>query len=165
MEHDEEVWLDIDEAPRYVVSNYGRVMNKRIGRVLNGGNKSYAFVNLNTETGQITRSIHYLVMRAFVGPKPPGYEINHIDLNTRNNMLSNLKYVTHLENMRHASENFAWGRVLNPIQKRILIVETGEIYDTLEEAADAVGGNEYSIKQVLSGQLRRHRNYHFEYVD
>ena len=45
-------------------------------------------------------TIHRLVAEAHLGPRPKGYEINHIDEDKQNNVLSNLEYVTHTENMR-----------------------------------------------------------------
>lgn len=48
------------------------------------------------------RSIHSLVMAAFVGPRPDGHEINHKDGDVANNRLDNLEYVTPAENRRHA---------------------------------------------------------------
>lgn len=39
-------------------------------------------------------------METFVGPPPPGLEVRHLDGVSHNNLLSNLVYGTHLENMR-----------------------------------------------------------------
>ena len=47
-------------------------------------------------------TIHSLVMAAFIGPRPEGYQINHKDGNKANNHVSNLEYITPLENVRHA---------------------------------------------------------------
>ena len=41
-------------------------------------------------------------MLSFVGPRPEGHEINHIDGVKDNNALSNLEYVTPLQNRHHA---------------------------------------------------------------
>jgi hypothetical protein len=41
-------------------------------------------------------------MEAFVGPRPDGHEVNHIDGDRENNHLANLEYVTHAENITHA---------------------------------------------------------------
>lgn len=43
-----------------------------------------------------------LVAEAFIGPRPSGKEINHIDGDHRNNAAGNLEYVTRRENMQHA---------------------------------------------------------------
>jgi hypothetical protein len=45
---------------------------------------------------------HQLVLEAFVGPRPPGQEVNHKDGNPSNNRLENLEYVTKSENITHS---------------------------------------------------------------
>lgn len=47
-------------------------------------------------------SVHQLVASAFMGPVPIGHEVNHRDGDKSNNRVSNLAYVTHSENLRHA---------------------------------------------------------------
>jgi len=43
-----------------------------------------------------------LVAAAFIGPRPPGKEVNHKDGIKTTNAPKNLEYVTHDENMKHA---------------------------------------------------------------
>ena len=45
--------------------------------------------------------IHKLVAECWLGDKPEGYEIDHIDRNPHNNHYTNLRYVTHSEQMKN----------------------------------------------------------------
>lgn len=48
------------------------------------------------------RFVHRLVAATFIGPCPPGKEVNHKDYDKFNNRADNLEYVTHSENMKHS---------------------------------------------------------------
>lgn len=56
--------------------------------------------------------MHRIVALAFIGLNPEGLEVNHRDGNKTNNHVSNLEYVTHKNNMKHAAETKLW----NPSQ-------------------------------------------------
>lgn len=99
-----EVWKDIVGYPYYIVSNYGRVKNKH-GRILKPRlqNSGYYFYSLYDGRGrnhqkQIT--VHRLVMITFNGDSK--LDINHVDGNKFNNHISNLEYITHSDNLKHA---------------------------------------------------------------
>jgi hypothetical protein len=53
---------------------------------------------------QKTFYVHRIIYQAANGPIPKNKEINHIDLDKKNNKLSNLELVTHKQNMKHAVE-------------------------------------------------------------
>ena len=44
--------------------------------------------------------VHVLMMEAFVGPRPPGLEVRHLDDVKSHNSLGNLTYGTHSENAK-----------------------------------------------------------------
>jgi hypothetical protein len=46
--------------------------------------------------------VHHLVLDAFIGPRPSGYQANHKNGDTSNNRLSNLEWVTAKQNVNHA---------------------------------------------------------------
>lgn len=43
--------------------------------------------------GHKTAAVHSLVLETFVGPKPEGYDADHIDSTKTNNRLDNLRYL------------------------------------------------------------------------
>lgn len=48
---------------------------------------------------QIHRFVHVLVAECWLGPKPDGFECDHIDNDRHNNHYTNLRYVTKQENL------------------------------------------------------------------
>lgn len=110
-----EEWRTIWNFPSYAVSNIGRV--KRIEKYRNStedgvlkfsycGGKcdfggKYLAVCLCQSNVKTTRTVHSLVARQFIGVRPEGYHINHIDGDRYNNKVENLEYVTPLENIKH----------------------------------------------------------------
>ena len=94
----------------YEVSSLGRVRRvraakgTRIGQIIKQtlSTRGRLQVSLSKNGEQHTLPVHVLVAHAFVGPKPDGTEINHIDYDCLNNAASNLEYITRAENMQHA---------------------------------------------------------------
>ncbi len=70
--------------------------------------RPYLAVGLSVAGVSMTRSVHRLVAETFLGVRPAGLEVNHIDGDKQNNAASNLEYVTRTENMRHAQRIGIW---------------------------------------------------------
>lgn len=107
----DEEWRRI-AGTQYDVSSHGRVRNAT-WRILKastlGRRHQYLRVNLCSNGLSRYHSVHSLVASAFIGPRPPGFTVDHIDGNKHNNTPSNLEYVTHAENIRRASAAFKRG--------------------------------------------------------
>src|SRR3990167_276297 len=118
-----EIWGKIFSGD-YEVSNLGNVrratpgISTFIGRPVrsNYSESGYAQVSFLVDGKQKRFYVHHLVMLAFVGERPPGHVINHIDLNKKNNHLSNLQYITQQENCAHSFVN--QGRKRGPCKPR-----------------------------------------------
>lgn len=101
----------------YEVSSLGRVRRRarstvdRAGRLRAWGERllnpsvrrnGYRALMLSRSDVKVNAYVHHLVAHAFIGPRPPGMWINHIDGDKLNNRVENLEYVTVTENNRHA---------------------------------------------------------------
>lgn len=144
-ENEQEIWKVIKEFPQYKVSNFGQIMsyknpNKPI--ILKGQitKKGYRSVHLRDENGHsYSKQVHRLVLENF-SPREDmqQLEVNHIDENKLNNNLTNLEWMTHLENMRYGTCSLRGH--LNQ-QDQILCVETNMIYNSMKEASEQTGVN------------------------
>jgi len=98
----------------YSVSSLGRVrrdapgQGTQVGRLLRlkpGAGGRYPTVTLAVGGRQSERYVHQLVAEAFLGPCPPGHEVNHKDTDRWNPAATNLEYTTRAENIAHALAN------------------------------------------------------------
>lgn len=94
----------------YAVSSLGRVKRTIAGKGTYDGRilaqqdtRGYRIVSLTWQAKAYHARVHKLVALAFIGPIPDKCEINHKDGVKHNNRADNLEYVTHQENVLHAS--------------------------------------------------------------
>lgn len=91
----------------YEVSNMGNVRSLHYGKVRllrsPSNSRGYPAVGLFLNRTRTTHLVHWLVMAAFVGERPAGMVINHIDSDKTNNLLSNLEYTSQHHNIQVSS--------------------------------------------------------------
>ena len=112
----EEVWVDTEGFPGYQVSNLGNVRSCfvhqegvhgmvisdppvwkiRLGNIDRKGRKVFSLQTRNGRSKK--RTVHSLVLEAFVGPRPAGLIACHNDGNPLNNRVDNLRWDTHKGN-------------------------------------------------------------------
>ncbi|CAL6058714.1 HNH_endonuclease [Hexamita inflata] len=90
--------------PDYVVTSMGRIIcvSQQTELKLTVGN-GYFIINLKNEAGWAPFNVHSLVANAFLGLKPTGFQVDHIDRNRQNNCLENLRYVSVSDNLKNRS--------------------------------------------------------------
>jgi hypothetical protein len=105
---DNEVWMPVpDYGGLYEVSDQGRVRSwqprwRDLPRLLDPSpnGSGYAFVHLCRDGRTRAVKVARLVLEAFVGPMPEGMETLHINGDSADDRLANLRYGTHAENNR-----------------------------------------------------------------
>lgn len=111
-----EEWRQIPgRASGYSASSLGRIrrdkrsMGTRTGNMpRQHGGRKYLSVGLSCDGVGFRVDVHRLVAAAFLGPCPPGYEVDHVNGRKRDNRSVNLRYVTHHGNVTAA---FALGLI------------------------------------------------------
>lgn len=99
----------IKDYPNYAISRDGVVYNLLSGQAVTVGLSSgYEVVWLHNSLGAKSLRVHRLVAQAYLLRRKGKTEVNHKDLNKRNNNVSNLEWCTHQENISHAVNNGAF---------------------------------------------------------
>lgn len=114
----EEQWKVVPAHPYYRVSNFGRVESRLSGewrprnlkRINKGKGHTKFYLGFNAvledrlpsgDFRKVTLKVHILVAELFIGPRPEGMLVCHIDDDETNNRADNLKYGTHRENVQN----------------------------------------------------------------
>ena len=165
----EEIWRKIENYPKYSVSNLGRVRNDTTGHILTPfliGKKGNQYFAVDLYPKRNVR-VHRLVASAFI-PNPDNKpEVNHIDGNHFNNSVLNLEWVTGSENCIHAYRTLGRKRYVgseNVTSKKVVRIEDGKIYDSLNEAAVDCGlKNHGDISRAIKEPTRTAGGYHWKF--
>ena len=125
----EEIFKDIEGYEgRYQVSNLGRVKSlgndkSRKEKILKPHKDGCGYLQVGFHQNCKTKwyRVNRLVLMTFSPvDNMENLEVNHIDENKENNMISNLEWVTHKENMNHGTRN---ARVAEKLRGRTLSEE------------------------------------------
>jgi len=152
----EEVWKDIIDSPNYEVSNLGNVRHKRNKNILTPrvsikkrGYKCCQVYISDENDKQRNQKIHRLVATAFL-PNPDNLPVvDHIDRNSENNRLDNLRWYSQSDNNRNTNvrkdnksghKGVYWMEAKQKYKAEVSLnkknIHIG-VYKTLEEAVKA----------------------------
>lgn len=150
-----EIWKDVvGYEGLYMVSNLGRVRsmlgrfrgNGILKQTLSGG---YPTVSLYKNKKRKNGFVYQLVAGAFLKNKS-GSEIAHLDGDKLNNNLTNLRYVSHLENIRHKLIHGTQSRKLTT--KQVKDIKLNKLKLKIRELASKYNVSMRTIQSVRSGQ-------------
>lgn len=146
----------------YEVSDMGNVRSLRSGKIIalcphTGG---YLMIHLYVSGTRTPMTLHRAVAEAFLGPRPEGKQIRHLDGDRKNCSLSNLVYGTKLENeadkLRHGTrlrgEQMRHAK-LTEADVRQIRARRGE---RQEDLADEFGCTFSNISAIQRGVSWRH---------
>lgn len=163
MDSTNELWLPIPEYERlFQVSNQGRVRKlcpwcgeghaKLLSPFNQGG---YLAIQLTACGNRKKRFlIHTIVASAFIGPKPPSADVNHIDGNKRHNAVCNLEYLSRSDNLKHAFRTGLRKTKLTPEDVIAIRSQFGIV--PKNELARRYGISYQTIKQIARRNIWNH---------
>jgi len=157
-----EYWVEIPGYPHYAVSNTGYVMNLLRSRVLKArsNGRGYMKVVLYNEYGPQAYYVHRLVALCYLNGYREGIHVSHLDEDYGNNNVNNLRLRggRPTESIGPLSPRSEWGA-------RIQIIETGDVFRSVRDCANYIGGDYGAIYACLRGDRQRHLGYTFTYYE
>lgn len=162
-------WATVPKNNNYEISDEGEVRNKNTGRILSGSVNNGGYRTVHINRNESPDFVHRLVAETFIQNPEPDIrkDVNHKDGDKMNNNVSNLEWVTRSKNVKHAYEhglNRPSGGGHN--KRSILVEETGEIYQSQEECARAIGGSIGGVSMSVNGNRKTdtYKGYHLRLV-
>lgn len=160
-----EIWKDVkDYEGLYQVSNLGRVYTFKRNKLMTPVKcrKGYLRIKLRVNNCAKSVAVHRLVAQAFI-PNPENKpQVNHIDEDKTNNVVSNLEWVTNKENCNHGTKI---QRGIDSVSKPILHIHNGITteYKNAVIASELTGMSTAGIRTQCDRERVINKNNYFIY--
>ena len=169
-----EIFMPIKNYEKYYeVSNMGNIRSIRNNLILKPykTQKGYLKINLNVNGTTKKFFIHKLVIETFKANSENKPQVDHINRIRDDNRLNNLRYVTGKENMANSlykDEKYKKSRKFNNRDRKIICIETGQVFNSIKEAMKHVGcKSNSSIFRCIKDKTnsRTCKGFHWKYFD
>ena len=151
------MWQVIKDFENYSVSTLGEIRNNKTGRILtpSPGAGGYLRVNLRKDKTSYQRYVHRLVAEAFLEGEG---EVNHLDGNRANNVVDNLEWTTHQQNVKYSFDILKRKPPREGIKVKVVYL-TGEEkeFDSVKECADFYNVDQRTIRDYIEHKLTKYR--------
>lgn len=153
-----EIWKDVlGYEGLYMVSSLGRIKSVKTGLIMKpkDNGRGYKYVALCKNGRCRTKCIHRLVVEAFIGAIPKGFEVNHKDEDKGNNTLDNLEICTRSYNVE-----YSWARHYTATH------ESGEVVEVfnLNKFCCERGLDTSNMTKVAQGKRPYHKGWVVRYA-
>lgn len=167
-----ENWLPVPGYEKYIeISDFGRArtINRPTDRInamsgnpsgyivkgrmlkLSDNGRGYKYISVRLNKARVRFYIHRAVALAFLDNDLNLPDVNHKDGIKSNNILSNLEWISRIDNVQHALETGLWKNKsrFNPGSKKVINIVTQEMFHSGKDAARFAGINYGTFKDGL----------------
>ena len=174
-----ELWRDIsDWEGYYQISSFGRIKtnNGTIRKTNTFNNSGYLMITLKSKKSgnkPQTKTVHRLVAKAFLLDFVDELDVCHIDDDKKNNILSNLKMDTHINNCNEGSRNEKLSKInlgrkgeLNAKSKKCYCYELDMTFVNTRVAKEYLDtiNRKGNVCKCCRGDSKTAGGYHWKYV-
>ena len=165
-----EIWKDAkclhrgtlyDFSGKLLVSNMGRIKYVETGSITYGTKNKCGYMRLTFNS--LSLGVHRIVATTFI-PNPDNRPtVDHINTDRTDNRVINLRWFDYSEQV---TDNEYTKQKFDSIKRRVRCIETGEIFESVKDATDAVN---LKCTSNISGSCKGTRGmaagYNWEYVE
>jgi hypothetical protein len=157
----DKIWKQIGES-EYFANDVGEIAEKlsngffEIKKQYLNRRRGYYYVNIQEDGIYRLRLVHRLVAQAFIPNPENKREVDHIDSCPTNNKVSNLRWVTPKEN-----QNNEYSKAKH--RKRVVCLNTGEIYESVTDACQK-NGIINGVSDVCNGKRKQCYGLRFKFI-
>lgn len=159
-------WLPCVGFPDYEVSDDGRVRNVATGRELSAATGANGYRHLALWRGQtgarrrVNVNVHVLVLEAFAGPRPVGYQVNHKSGRRDDNRIGNLEWSTCSENALHRARVLKSCTGERHPQRKLTAAQVAEIRSLLAGGATLLSaGCRFGVGTSTVSRIKNRQNW------
>ena len=154
-----EIWKDIyGFEGLYQISNYGRVKGLVTNKILkpNDNGNGYLYVMLTKNNKPYMKKVARLVAQHFLRNPKKLKEVNHIDKNKHNNIVSNLEWISRKDNVRYS--------MAKKVIQYDLYGNKLKIWNSINEAAKALNISATHISEVCRNLRKTANKFYWQYL-
>ncbi len=158
----EEKWININEFPNYLISNYGRVKNINTNQLktLRLDKDGYLTVSLWKNNKETNCKVHRLVGIYFLEGYFDEAVINHKDENKQNNYYENLEWCTIKYNNLYNNKPHKCDKQVNMYDLNGKYIKT---FNSLQEVCDTFNKTKGNLSSHLKGKQKTFAGHIFKY--